>query len=205
MKDWKPVLLLARNNLVFFAVVLLIGVAVVFGTQQFANNLNTVVMQTQAALQESQVQLDSKNADLENMESHIRRYKALKAQGLVGEPARALWVEQLQQSRIDIKLPDTLGVQLNESKQLITNGVEVVDDGTGVQPLTHDLTFELRDVHEQEVLNLIQEYRAHVKGRFRINECHLSDPKPTGLSAKCVLRFVTIPAADNVSAETKGQ
>lgn len=205
MKDWKPVFLLARKNLVFFAVVLIVGVAVIFGARHFANTLNLEVMQTQAALQDNQSQLESKKADLENMESHIKRYKILKAQGLIGEPARTLWVEQLQQTRKNLRLPDTLGVELNESKPLATNGVEVVDDGATMQPLMHDLSFEIRDVHEQEVLALMQDYRIQAKGRFRINDCQLFEPKDTGLSARCVMRFITMPDADVATTNATGQ
>ncbi len=205
MKDWKPVFLLARNNLIALAFVVVVGFGVVFGVRHFANSLNVAVLQTQAALQQNQNQLESRKADLENMESHIKKYKTLKAQGLIGEPARTLWVEQLQQSRKNLRLPDTLGVQLNESKQLTLSGSEAVDDGTTIQPLMHDLSYEISDVHEQDVIALMQDYRIHVKGRFRINECQLVEPKETGVSARCVMRFVTMPAADAVTTEDTGQ
>ena len=205
MKDWKPVFLLAKTELIFFAIALVAGLIVIYLANQYANSLRLLVMQEKAALQESQTQLESKKNDLENMESHIQRYQLLKKQGLVGEPERSLWVEELQQSRINLKLPDTLGAQLNESKLLSVNGIEVVDDGTTAQPLMHDLLFELRDVHEQEVLALVEDYRNQVKGRFRINECQLMEPKNTGLTSRCTLRFVTVPAADSNNLSTTGQ
>ena len=66
-----------------------------------------------------------------------------------------------------------------------------MNDGT--QPLAHDMKFELREVHEADVLNLIAAYRSQVKGRFRVNACALQDAKESGLTAQCSLRFITVP------------
>lgn len=195
MKEWQPVFVLARNSLIVFAVVLVAVIALVMLTQQYANNLANVFTQTQSELQNNQTILQSKAADLQNMENQIKRYEALKAQGLVGEPQRSLWVEDLKNAQIDLKLPDTMGVDLQVSKSLVMQENAVADpEGETVQPLMHDLVVNLNDVHEVELLNLIEHYKKRVKGRFRLNECKFSNTKETGMDARCVLRFVTMPA-----------
>jgi hypothetical protein len=197
MKEWQPVFLLARNSLIIFAVVLITVVALVMLTQQYANNLANVLAQTQAELQNNQTILQSKEADLENMESHIKRYETLKAQGLVGEPQRALWVENLRNTQLELQLPDTLGVELLVSQPLMMQDSAVTEaEEEAVQPLMHDLVVNFNDVHELEVLNLIAHYKNRVKGRFRLNECKFSNAKETGMDTRCVLRFVTVPAQE---------
>ncbi len=80
---------------------------------------------------------------------------------------------------------DTLEYTLQVAKPL---GAEVALTG----PMFHDLDFVLRDVHETEVLSLLQDYQARVQGRFRVDACSLSERSETGLSARCTLRFFTL-------------
>ena len=194
MNEWKPVVLLARNSLIVLALALLLALSAVFSMRYVQSDLNTALLQQQAVLQEQQAQLEIKNTDLQNMESHIKRYKSLQEQGLVGTPDRALWVEQLQASRIRLALPDSFSVELLAAKPLAGTEVAVVEEGAPPQPQAHDLEFELQQVQELELLALVQDFRAQARGRFRVQNCMMGEPKDTGLSAKCSLRFVTIPA-----------
>ena len=200
MNAYKPVLLLARKNLIVLGVVVAVCVALVLGLQQLAGSLQTSLGQSQAALQEQRALLDTKQTDLTNVREHIQQYAALRAQGLVGDPDRALWVETLQDSYRRMQLADDLIVELSAPKPLADSGAPgslgvagVLPDRSQAEALAHDLQFEMRNAVETDVLRLIQEYQTQVKGRFRVNSCKLSAPTVTGLTAKCVLRFVSIP------------
>ena len=194
MNAWKPVLLLARTSLIVLAMVVVLSLAGVFGMRYAQDKVYAALLQLQAVLQEQQGQLDNRKIDLANMESLINRYQSLRAQGLIGDPDRALLVEQLQSSRVKLALPSSFSVELQAAKAL--GGVELaaVEEGAPPQPLEHDLEFELHGVHEQEVLALVQDFRTQVRGRFRVQNCKWHEPKETGLSARCKLRFVSIPA-----------
>ena len=194
MSDWKPIFLLARTPLILLAMVVLLALAGVIGMHYAQDKIQTMLLQLQAGLQEQQAQLDIRKTDLKNMESHIKRYESLRAQGLVGDPDRALWVEQLQASRARLALPDAFSVELQAAKPLGGAALAAVEEGAPPQPLEHDLEFEMHGVHEQEVLALVQDFRSQARGRFRVQNCNLQEPKDTGLSARCKLRFVTIPA-----------
>jgi hypothetical protein len=202
MNEWKPVFQLAKKGLIVLAAVVVLAAVMVWLAQEYAHQASGLFMQTQSELQSNQSQLDAQMDDLKNMENHIQRYEQLKSKGLVGEPQRARWVEDFQASHADAMLPNTLTVVLQSSVPLAAYASEA--DPASAQPYAHDMEFSLRDVHEQEVLDLIAHYKNRVQGRFRVQTCQLSGPKPSGLDARCVLRFVTVPAHRAVLPETAG-
>ena len=203
MNDWKPVLLLAKRSLWVLFLVALLCVGLVIGLAYFAASLKLELSRLQAGVQDQKTQLEARQSDLLNVRTHIQRYEALRAQGLVGVPDRALWVEQLLTSYRNLDLPGTAAVQLLAAQPLASAAEAAVqaDPGTGnTEPMAHDLQFEVRDVLEPEVLGLIKNYQLQVKGRFRVNACKWFEPKDSGFTAQCTLRFVTIAASQAVPA-----
>ena len=197
MNAWKPVLQMARRSLIALAVVVVLSIATVYGLGVLAANLQQTLNAQQGSLQAEQANLEAHQNDLSNMRTHIKAYETLRQQGLVGTAERAQWVEQLQTSFREQGLPGSLGVQLQAAKTLADNGSgEPPSDPNAppIVPQSHDLQFEIRDVHEGELLTLLQDFREHARARFRIDSCHLRDPSDKGLTAICVLRFITIPA-----------
>lgn len=199
MNDWKRVMLLAKRDLIVLLVCIVIGVTGVLGLKALADNLNNSVQLQQATLQEQQSQLAIKQNDLANMREHIQSYKLLRDQGLVGDPDRALWVEQLQSSYAALGLPGPIVVQLQAARPLDIGATSESAEATLAAPLVHELQFEIRESIEPDVLSLINNYRAQVKGRFRVNSCKWFEPKDTGITIQCVLRFVSIPLAPPIT------
>lgn len=197
MNEWKPILHLARRSLITLLVVAVLSAAAVYGFQSLAETLKVSVDQMQGTALDLQTQLDTKRDNLQKVTKHIQRYEMLRTKGLIGAPDRPLWVEDLQRSYQYIGFSDNLKYQLQAPKSLFESsaGQTPADASAETQPLVHDLLFEMSDVQELDVLRLIGDYRMRVKGRFRVNNCTLRDPKETGLSVQCVLRFFTIPLA----------
>ncbi len=196
MNAWKPVLAGARGSLLALLLVFVLCGGAVAGLNYWVGSLQNTLTQVQGLHQEQQTQLATKKEDLHNVRDHIQRFEILRAQGLLGVPERTLWVEQLQTNYQDLGLPGRIAYQLQAPVPL--GGGAVPTDAAAANPtqaLAHDLKFELREVHEVDLLNLIQNYRDQVKGRFRVNACTLQDPKETGLTAQCVLRFISVPIA----------
>lgn len=202
MSDWSPIVAAAKRSLVALCIVALVSAAAVFALQMWADTLKVEVMQLETGVQGQRNQLATKQEDLRNVRSHIQRFNALRSQGLVGDPDRPLWVEELQAShaRLGLVTPLSYRLQIPKSVADTNAGTDVTapaaapSEGAPSEPLFHDLQFEVRETHEEELLRLIQDYRAHVVGRFRVNSCSFSEPKDNGLTAQCMLRFVTIPA-----------
>jgi hypothetical protein len=201
MKDWKPIFLGARRSLIHLAVVALLCIGIVIGLHMLARSLNAEVLELGRSVQAQRAELNQRQEDLRNMRGNIARFEALRVQNLIGTPDRPMWVEELLASHSRLGVTTPLVYQLQVPRTLATADTQPSADatppadGTSEEPLVHDLQFELRDVHEVDVLRLIQDFRSHVKGRFRVNACTFSDPRTAGMTAKCVLRFVTIPKA----------
>lgn len=208
MSDWSPILVAAKRSLMALGIVVVVSATGVFALQMWADTLKAQVAQLQAAVLGQRSQLDTKQEDLRNVSSHIKRFSALRAQGFVGDPDRPLWAEELQASYSRLGLSTALSYQLQVPKSAVdtnaatvaTAPVPVAAQATSAEPLFHDLQFEVRETHEDEMLRLIQDYRAHVLGRFRVNSCRFSEPRDNGMTAQCVLRFVTIPAPKSAAS-----
>lgn len=206
MSDWKTIALLARRSLIVLAAALAIGVALYAGSRFFKDRMRVELAQAQELESASQASLSEKQADLANLQTKINRFNLLRQQGMVGVADREGWVEQLVASHQRTGLPNTLIYTLQAPKPLPMPGgavagaeapvpVAPADSGTGSppDPLFHDLDIELAGIHEEELLALLRDYQAQVKGRFRVNACTLSARTESGLSARCTLRFFTLP------------
>ncbi|MBC7916795.1 MAG: hypothetical protein H7Y28_03200 [Rhodoferax sp.] len=197
MNAWSAVLQKARRSLIMLAVVVVLCGASVYGLGLLATNLQQHLASQQSSLQEQQALLERYQNDLSNVRTHIKAYEKLREQGLVGEADRAQWVEQLQASHMRLGLPGSISVQLQAAKPLANTDAPAdppADPASAIVPMSHDLQFEIREVHEGELLALLQDFRANVRARFRVESCQLRDPTDSGLTATCTLRFVTIPA-----------
>lgn len=196
MNQWMPILRLARRSLIVLLIVAVVSAAAVYGFRSLAESLKASVDQMQSTTQELQAQLETKRDNLQKVTAHIQRYEELRTKGLIGTPDRPQWVEDLQSSYQRVGFDDGLKYQLQAPKTLTEAGAgQAPAEATATEPLAHDLQFEMSNAHELDVFSLIQEYRSRVKGRFRVNSCSLREAKETGLSALCVLRFLTIPVA----------
>lgn len=202
MSEWKPVFKESQASMIIMGVILISSVLAIWSSRNISSRFTKESVQLTNELQQKILQLDTQQADVKNMQNHIARYETLRKQGLVGEPDRALWVEQMQESRKRLKLPETFAVELKAAKPIGSSGDSSGSQALQVDPqqaLWHDLQFEIRDVHEIDVLRLVQDFRDNVKGRFRVHTCKMDEPKNTGLVAICTLRFVTIPAQSSTT------
>lgn len=203
MNSWNPVLAHARRPLILSGTLVALSLAVFFASSYWHEHVQAGLTQAQAELATRQAALTGKQNDLRDIQAHIDEFHALEQRGLLGRGDREGWVEQLLASQQRTGLPPTLTYALQASKPLSQQSGPTTD-GTAQAPTTpedpaaagprfHDLDLTLSDIHEEELLVLLQDYAAHVKGRFRVHACSLADPTPQGLSAQCRLRFFTVP------------
>lgn len=203
MKDQLQILSLARRCLTVLAAALLIGLALYLGSSYFKGRGQTQLTQAQQAESANQASLAEMQSDLANMQAEISRFKRLRQQGMVGTPEREGWVEQLLASRQRTGLLDTLVYTLQAPRPLTLQAMDAAGSeaapaatesvADAMAPVFHDLDFAMTNIHEEELLAVLRDYQAKVKGRFRVNACVLSDRTETGLTARCTLRFFTMP------------
>lgn len=201
MSDWQTIFSLARRCLIVLVGALSAGLALYFGSLFLRDKMQAELSQLQQTESASQANLAEKQTDLNNLQSNINRFTVLRQQGLVGNADRAGWIEQLLASHQRSGLPNTLAYTLQAPKPLAQQGdpadpaAAAADPASGAPtgPQFYDLDMQLSNIHEDELLALLRDYQAQVKGRFRVNACTLSGRTETGLSAHCTLRFFTLP------------
>lgn len=186
----------ARRPLNLLAGAIFLSLTLVFGSIYGRDSLKTSLAQSRIELGAQQPNLTAKQQELRNIQAHIGQFRAFRTQGLVGSADREGWVEQLVASREQLKLADTFSYIL-KPPQAMTD-VATPDPAAAMNPdatATHDLDFELKGIHEQELLAFLQDYRTRVHGRFRVQSCRFSEPTQAGLLAQCSLRFFNLPEA----------
>ncbi len=197
----QRILLASRRSLIALGLALFATVGVWQGGRYLAQQAKTQQLNLQQLAVQSEASLREKEADAVSLQEEIDQFEALTEQGLVGRADREGWVEQLIASREQLGLPNTLTYTLQPPKPLTQQGVEAPaasgELGGGAEapegPLFHDLEFQISDIHEGELLAFLRLYQSRVKGRFRVNECSLTEPSAAGLSVRCTLRFFTLP------------
>ena len=200
-QDWKPIALKARRELLWLAGSVALTASLVFGSHFHAQSALQSVTRIGGQVGQQQTNLDGKHKDLENIQEHIREFRSLKEAGLVGVAKREAWIEQLMSSRAALRLEDNMLYSLNPPQALITPDAAGATGSTGAEdpeaaknaPVTHDLEFELKGIHEKELLDFLEHYRTRVEGRFRIQSCIMTEPGAKGMLARCTLRFFTLP------------
>jgi hypothetical protein len=148
------------------------------------NQVQTQLTQKQQAESDLQDSLATQRADLASLQSSTGRFSQLRQQGLLGQADREGWAEQLVASSQRVGLPDNaLRYTMLPPKALADAGAARI----------YDLEFELKNSHEEDLLALLQDYRTHVKGLFRVEACRLENLSDQGLLARCTLRFFNLP------------
>ena len=190
----------AHRPLNVLAVAILLALTLVFGSIYGRDTLKKSLAQSRSQLDAQRPNLTAKQQDLINIRAHIEQFHAFRTQGLVGSADREAWVEQLVKSREQLNLPDTLSYTLKPPRALTDAATPDLDPAAAPAanpdaPATHDLDFHLKGIHEMELLDLLQDYRTKVRGRFRVQSCRLGEATQDGLFAQCTLRFFTLPEA----------
>lgn len=198
MSPWQTVVNRARTPLFVLTGALGLGLVLVFGSGYLRDRLRDDLLQSRKQLSAQQASLAERERDLINVETYNEQFRALQRQGLVGAPDREDWVEQLLASSKRLGLPGNLAYTLHPPVPM-SDGTPADQTGANAAQenpnavLVHDLDFELRDIHEEELLDLLHDYKNRVHGRFRVQACKLDSPAREGLAVRCTLRFFTLP------------
>lgn len=203
MNDWLPIIKQARTSLLVLAGVVIFSVLLHVGTVFLRNHVSAQLSQKQNQVAAEQENLATKQKDLESMKSSFGRFRDMQKRGVTGRTRREEWIEQLIASHRELRLPETLTYTLKQPSAVIPAGTPGQTGGENAgndAPLAHDLEFELRSIHEEELLAFLKIYEGKVNGRFRVHACQLGEPSASGLAARCTLRFFTLPQNNGENA-----
>ena len=200
MTPYRLIFQRSRRPLNILAISIFVSLTFAIGSIYVRDSLKTSIANDEAQLAARRSILTTKKLDLQTIQTHIAKFQSLKQQGLVGSADREGWVEQLTANRIQRISGGTLAYTL-KPPQALTNAATLEFDPTGTAvvnpdaPTTHDLEFQLKGIHEAELLDMLQDYRNSVHGRFRVQSCRFGDANQDGLLVQCTLRFFTVPEA----------
>lgn len=190
----------SRKRLNILGWCIFLALTLVFGSIYFREPLRKNLETDKGIIGVRTATRSVKQADLADMRAFVEKYRILEGQGLVGRAERELWVEQLVALRGQLGVGEAITYILKPPRSL----AELAQSEAGQVPtgdadalaetaeLFHDLEFDIRGTHERELLDLLNEYAARVKGRFRLQSCQLGNASSNGLRAQCTLRFFSL-------------
>lgn len=191
MNNFKTIALLVRRSLITLVLSVLCAFGIFFGTVFFKDRMAALLTQAQQLESAQRARLAQMEIDLKNLQADTGRFSELRQQGLLGNPDRAIWAEQLLASY------KALGLSLSHLAYIVhpPQALQASDpDAPSAQGArTYDLDFTMSQAHEEELLALLAHFQTHVRGLYRVQACHLSAPQATGLTARCTLRFFNMP------------
>ncbi|SMB24243.1 exported protein of unknown function [Sterolibacterium denitrificans] len=195
MSPWRGILAAARGSLILLGSVLLTTLlAVAFGAHA-VNTLRSEQQQQKNRIADLQHNLQDKRQTQDFLLRHAEAFQRLAARGMLREPDRDHWIGQLLAAHRQLDLPPTLKYTLPPPRPAAADISTAASSPAGTAWL-HELEFSLENIHEAELLTLIDRFGSSITEPFRIQHCRLSQARAEGLSAQCTLRFFSLLPRD---------
>lgn len=191
MKKYLPLIKLAKNALLVFALTSLLSIGLIVVLLNYNTTQEVSLGETEATLQTKQSETQTLTDNVNMLKNHQAEFDHLINIGLVGTPNRANWVEQFEAIYRDLRLPLTLRYSLEAPRPLAEPGS--TPQASQANVLRHELSIELSDLHEEEFLSLIDKLRTNWNAPFRVNSCDMTRSSATKLEMKCALRLFSLP------------
>ncbi len=192
MKKYLPLLKLAKNALVLFALTSLLSIGLIVALLNYNTTREEALAETEATVQTKQTETQTLTNNLNMLKNHQAEFDHLINIGLVGNPNRANWVEQFETLYRDLKLPLTLRYSLETPRPLSESTSTAQVSQANV--LRHELSIELSDLHEEEFLSFVDKLNTSWNAPFRVNSCDMTRSSATKLEIKCALRLFSLQA-----------
>lgn len=201
MNAYLAIALLARRSLIVLVLAMLCAVGIYLGSGYLKKQAATGLEQARQREREQRASLAQKEADLKDLQAESGRFGQLRRQGLLGNPDRALWAEQFLASYQSLGLSvQDLAYTMHPPRALQgagADGATAPTAGQGARSL--DLDFTIKSIHEEDLLALLRHFAGHVQGLYRLQSCTLAEPQPSGLTARCTLRFFNLPESKSAT------
>lgn len=199
-KDWiKLKIPLIKLGIVVFVSLCCIAAADYFSSQQAES-----LQQQTLLLSNAQQRFRASGAEKETIITYLPQYKALIANGFVGEERRIEWVELLRELHKNEKL---FGISYAINQQEVYQPVFASSLG-GFKLYRSVMKLELDMLHEGDILRLTESLGAASASRFILRDCELTRLN-AGLSlqltpnmhAKCELDWLTLREPELINAD----
>ena len=194
MKAYRLVMGPAKGPLILVAFSLMLALALVLGLAHYRDQTEAAFVEAEAALRATRNEGQTLSSDVAVLEKHLPAFRHLANIGFIGNPDRAVWVQNLVSIYGELELPPTLRYSLAlPSPQAESAGTAGAAPPSQPKVLRHDLDIELSAIHEGEFLTFMDRLRADWQTPFRVETCQFSREPKVGLQIKCTLRLFSLP------------
>ena len=186
-----------RWSLVMLAVFALIGAAAVMASLKTLGEAGKAKTAALAIQKDIRNKLARANDEAEELREKIVRYREMDRQGIIGQEHRLDWIEQIRRTEKERKLFD---IAYELQPQQPVDKTITASSADGVEVLSSPMKLDMPLLHENDLLNLLNDLKANVQAYLRLHRCTIERmPQPTSergptaqLKAACELDWITI-------------
>jgi hypothetical protein len=179
-------------------VLTLAGVACYFAIDDYLQETKKLGAATSAQRSEVQTKLASATEEEREIKANLQQYQALAARGIVGEEKRLDWIDTITAIKNERQLFN-IGYSIEPQKPLDYPGFTA---GGGVNFLVSRVKIEIQLLHEEDLLNLIEDLAKRGRSYLAVRSCDVQriERGSSGggttlaprLKAACVFDLITI-------------
>ncbi|MCH8106297.1 MAG: hypothetical protein IIC58_12465 [Proteobacteria bacterium] len=193
--DW----LYLRGPLIFFALTLILSIALALGAQLYEKEQLKNYEQSVSTLRSTFRSYKGIIEDIDLLEQYKNLYSGYRSTGLVGDERRLSWIESLESTNQVLKLP-LLRYSLLPQEEFKRPGFKVK---RGVEVNSSVMELSLSLLHEEDIFALFEGLRLSIKNLFTVDSCTVTrnagidtslNTKKANFSSQCNIRWVTINA-----------
>jgi len=180
------------------AVLALAGAACYFAAGDYLQDTKKLAPTTSAQRAEVQARLASANEEEREIKANLQQYQALAARGIVGEEKRLDWVDTITAIKNERRLFN-ISYSIEPQKPLDYPGFA---PGGGVNFLVSRVRIEIQLLHEEDLLNFIDDLAKRGKSYLAVRSCDVQrmgrgdggggTALAPRLRANCVFDLITI-------------
>ncbi len=186
-----------RGSLIFFALTLILSIALVLAGQRYEKEQLKDYEQSVSTLRSTYQLYQGIIEDIDLLEQYKNLYRGFRSTGLVGGERRLSWIESLESTNQVLKLP-LLTYSLLPQEEFQRPGFKVK---RGVEVNSSVMELSLSILHEEDIFALFEGLRLSIKNLFTVDSCTITrnagidtslNTKTANFISKCNLRWVTI-------------
>jgi hypothetical protein len=197
----RPPIASLRTSILLLVVAVSMSAAGIFWSHKQDTEARTALQRQQTALNAARARAQQAQRDARQIAQHLDAYRAMIAQGFVGEENRLAWIEAVHLANQDARL---YGLTYTLSPRAAAPASQA--DGLPLKQTR--MTLKMPLLVETDLPHFLDALRARAPGVFRVSRCRLSritDTPPQlvnrpELDAECELLWFTV-AADGLEAK----
>jgi hypothetical protein len=170
-----------------------------YWSQQRAHQANTARATAESNLQQIDKRLRQVRTEEQEIKERTSLFQQLEKSGITGEEKRLEWIELLRDLQRQFRLS---GMNYEFGPQLALENVE----GTAFAYHSSHLRIQLGLLHEEDLLNFLQQLQQRAKAMVLVRSCRVSRPVTINdpnagmaqLSAECDMEWVTLRRSTGV-------